>query len=57
MDRACSTHGEKHNSYRILVGKPEERLLGRGRCKLEKEKGRRGMHTGYWCESQKERDH
>jgi hypothetical protein len=23
MDRACSTHGEKSNVYRILVGKPE----------------------------------
>jgi hypothetical protein len=23
MDRACSTHGEKRNAYRILVGKPE----------------------------------
>jgi hypothetical protein len=23
MGRACSTHGEKRNAYRILVGKPE----------------------------------
>jgi hypothetical protein len=23
MGRACSTHGEKQNTYRILVGKPE----------------------------------
>jgi hypothetical protein len=23
MGRACSTHGEKKNTYRILVGKPE----------------------------------
>jgi hypothetical protein len=23
MGRACSTNGEKRNSYRILVGKPE----------------------------------
>jgi hypothetical protein len=23
MDRACNTHGEKRNAYRILVGKPE----------------------------------
>jgi hypothetical protein len=23
MSRACSTHGEKRNAYRILVGKPE----------------------------------
>jgi hypothetical protein len=25
MDRACSTHEEKRNSYRILFGKPEEK--------------------------------
>jgi hypothetical protein len=23
MSRACSTHEEKRNAYRILVGKPE----------------------------------
>jgi hypothetical protein len=23
MDRASSTHGEKRNAYRILVGEPE----------------------------------
>jgi hypothetical protein len=29
MGRACSTSGEKKNSYRILVGKPEgKRPLG-----------------------------
>jgi hypothetical protein len=32
MDRACSKNGEKRNSYRILVGKPEgKRPLGRPR--------------------------
>jgi hypothetical protein len=32
MAGACSTHGEKMNAYRILVGKPEEkRPLGRVR--------------------------
>jgi hypothetical protein len=32
MGRACSTDGEKRNSYRILVGKPEGKsLLGRPR--------------------------
>jgi hypothetical protein len=32
MVRACSTHGEKQNAYRILVGKPErKRQLGRPR--------------------------
>jgi hypothetical protein len=25
MDRACSTHGEKRNEYRIFVGKPERK--------------------------------
>jgi hypothetical protein len=25
MGRACSTNGAKRNSYRILVGKPEEK--------------------------------
>jgi hypothetical protein len=30
MDRACSTNGEKRNTYRILVGKPERKgSLGR----------------------------
>jgi hypothetical protein len=30
MDRACSTHGEKRNAYRVLVGRPEgKRTLGR----------------------------
>jgi hypothetical protein len=24
MGRACDTHGEKRNTYRILVGEPEE---------------------------------
>jgi hypothetical protein len=32
MERACSTNGERRNSYRILVGKPEgKRPLGRPR--------------------------
>jgi hypothetical protein len=32
MSRVCSTHGEKRNAYRILVGKPEgKRPLGRPR--------------------------
>jgi hypothetical protein len=34
MDGARSTNGEKRNSYRILVGKPEgKRSLGRPRCR------------------------
>jgi hypothetical protein len=36
VGRACSTHGEKRNAYRILVGKPEgRRPLGRPRRKRE----------------------
>jgi hypothetical protein len=32
MGRACIKNGEKRNTYRILVGKPEgRRLLGRPR--------------------------
>jgi hypothetical protein len=32
MGRACSTHGEKSNTYRILVGTPEgKRPLGKPR--------------------------
>jgi hypothetical protein len=32
MGRACSTHGEKRNAYRILVGNSEgKRPLGRPR--------------------------
>jgi hypothetical protein len=34
MVRACSSHGEKRNAYRVLVGEPEEkRPLGRPRCR------------------------
>jgi hypothetical protein len=35
MGWACSTHGEKRNSYRILVGKPKGRPCGRRRCRWE----------------------
>jgi hypothetical protein len=32
MCRACSTHGQKRNANRVLVGKPEgKRPLGRQR--------------------------
>jgi hypothetical protein len=34
MGRACSTNGEKRNSYRLMVGKPEgKRPLRRPRCR------------------------
>jgi hypothetical protein len=33
MGRACSSHGEKRNVYRILVGMPEgKRPIGRPTC-------------------------
>jgi hypothetical protein len=36
MGRACSTHGERRNADRILVGKPEtKRPLGRFRRRWE----------------------
>jgi hypothetical protein len=36
MGRACSTHGEKRNAYRILVGNPDgKRPLGRPRRRWE----------------------
>jgi hypothetical protein len=36
MGGACSTHGEKRNAYRILVGKPEgKRPVGRPRRRWE----------------------
>jgi hypothetical protein len=36
MDRACGTHGEKRNAYRVLVGKPEGKIpLGRPRHRWE----------------------
>jgi hypothetical protein len=32
MSSVCSTHGEKRNAYRLLVGKPQgKRPLGRSR--------------------------
>jgi hypothetical protein len=51
MGRVCSTHGEKRDAYRVLVGKPEEkRPLGRPRRTWEdnikidlREKGWGGM--------------
>jgi hypothetical protein len=34
MGVPCSTNGEKRNTYRLLVGKPEgKRPLGRSRCR------------------------
>ena len=36
MGRTCSTYGERINAYRVLVGKPEERMpLGRPRRRWE----------------------
>jgi hypothetical protein len=36
MGRACSTHGERRNAYRVLIGNPEgKRLLGKLRRRWE----------------------
>jgi hypothetical protein len=36
MGKACRTHGEKRNAYRIFVGKPERmRPIGRPRRRWE----------------------
>jgi hypothetical protein len=36
MGKTYSTHGEKRNAYRVLVGKPEgKRPLRRSRCRWE----------------------
>jgi hypothetical protein len=36
MDRACSTHEERRNACRVLVGRPERRKpLGRSTRRLE----------------------
>jgi hypothetical protein len=61
MDKACSTHGEKRNAYRILMGKPEgNRPLGRPRRSCEdaikmdfRETGFGGMH---WIDLAHSRD-
>jgi hypothetical protein len=48
MGRACSTHGEKRNAYRILMGKPEgKRLLGRPRCMWE-DNIKMDLRVGWW---------
>jgi hypothetical protein len=37
IDRACSTHGDKMNAYRVLTGKPEgKRPLWRPRRRWKK---------------------
>jgi hypothetical protein len=36
MDKACITHGEKENAYRVLVGMPEgKKPIGRQRRRWE----------------------
>jgi hypothetical protein len=61
MDRACSTHGEKRNEYRILMGIPEGKSqLARPRRRWENnikmdlgEIGWDGMH---WIDLAQDRD-
>jgi hypothetical protein len=36
IDKVCSTHGRKTNSYSVLEGKPEGKTpLGRPKCRWE----------------------
>jgi hypothetical protein len=36
MGGACSRYGERRGTYKVLVGKPEEKgRLGRPRCRWE----------------------
>jgi hypothetical protein len=35
MGKACSTYGKRRGAYMVLVKKPEERPLGRPRCRWE----------------------
>jgi hypothetical protein len=60
MGRACSTHGEKRNAYRIVVGRPEgKRPPGRpiprwvDNIKIDREIGWGGMD---WIYLAQERD-
>jgi hypothetical protein len=43
MGRACITHGEKMNAYRILVGKPE----GKSRGSLDDSQSRETLKYGH----------
>jgi hypothetical protein len=61
MDGACRTYGERRNSYRVLVGKPDgKRKLGRFRLNWEEiikmdlqEMGRGGID---WIDLAQDRD-
>jgi hypothetical protein len=61
MGRACSTHGEKKNACRILMGNPErKRPLGRRRhrCEDNVKTDHREMGWGYvdWIGPAQDRD-
>jgi hypothetical protein len=47
MDRTCSTHGEKRNVFRILVGKPGMRPLGRPICRWGGRAIAQGLVAGF----------
>jgi hypothetical protein len=61
MDRACSTHEEKLNAYRIFVRKPEgKRPLGRPRRRwvdnIKMDLREIGWHGGDWIDLAQDRD-
>jgi hypothetical protein len=61
MVSACSTHGEKRNAYRILVGKPENKgSLERPRHRCESNNNMNLRKTGWggmdWINLAQERD-
>jgi hypothetical protein len=48
MGRACNTHGDVRNVYKILVRKPEgKKPLGRTRCGRE-DNARMGLREVVW---------
>jgi hypothetical protein len=62
MDRACSTNGEKRNTYRLLVVKPEDkRPLGRPRHwwedNIKIDLGELGFGDVDWVDLAQDRNH
>jgi hypothetical protein len=62
MGREYSTHGEKRNAYRILMGKPQgKRPLGRSRrrwiANIKTDLRERGWDGMDWIDLPQDRDH
>jgi hypothetical protein len=60
MGGACSTNGEKRNTYRLLIGKPErKRPLGRPRHRwvdtIKMDLGEIGKGSMNWIDLAKDR--